>query len=140
MKSAVWAKDEQFLKTNAHLLNKTRDIRFLENFSPATSYTESVDSTFISIRDHKLFGILIKDQKMGIRVLCNKRLPVTAITQNLKHSIYVLVITPRLETTVTYTQTNVVVVLFASLMALHPQYTFFKGSKVIHLMLWTLGI
>lgn len=57
MKSAVWAKDEQFLKTNAHLLN----IRFLENFSPATSNTESVDSTFISIRDHKLFGILIKD-------------------------------------------------------------------------------
>lgn len=57
MQSAVWAKDEQFLKTNAHLLN----IRFLENFSPATSNTESVDSTFISIRDHKLFGILIKD-------------------------------------------------------------------------------
>lgn len=61
MKSAVWAKDEQFLRTNAHLLNKTCDIRFLENFSSATSNTEFVDSTFISIRDHKLFGILIKD-------------------------------------------------------------------------------
>lgn len=61
MKSAVWAKDEQFLKTNAHLLNKTCDIRFLENLSSATSNTEPVDSTFISIRDHKLFGILIKD-------------------------------------------------------------------------------
>lgn len=38
MKSAVWAKDKQFLRTNAHLLNKTCDIRFLENLSSATSY------------------------------------------------------------------------------------------------------
>lgn len=38
MKSAVWAKDKQFLRTNAHLLNKTCEIRFLENLSSATSY------------------------------------------------------------------------------------------------------
>lgn len=112
------------------------------NISSVTLHINPIKSTYIFTSDHKLFGIFIKEQTLGIRVLCNKWLPFPADTQNLKHSIpdlgfilFTIKSTSKTLHTFRYLQA-----LAAFSSHLHPQYTFLKGSNVKHLIFFTLGI
>lgn len=66
----------------------------MHNKNSVTLHIDPIERTLIFTRDHKLFGIIIKEQTLGIRVLCNKWLPFLAVTQNLKHSVHDLEFIP----------------------------------------------
>lgn len=62
------------LKKNPPCVNfATLNMRYsMHNKNSVTLHIDLIKRTLIFTRDHKLFGIIIKEQTLGIRVLCNK--------------------------------------------------------------------